>query len=111
MIPASFTFRTSFECPSCLVVGEISTTFDNIIASCYVELFILLYKICSILLSSLEIIDRTKYVRSILHDRFYNPYYTILAREELRNIFIKPVVKPKEGICIDISFVSYNILK
>jgi hypothetical protein len=31
------------ECPSCLVVGEISTTFDNIIASFYVELFIQLY--------------------------------------------------------------------
>jgi hypothetical protein len=29
----------------------------------------------SILLSSLEIIDRTKYVRSILHHGFYNPYY------------------------------------
>ncbi|OPY40448.1 MAG: hypothetical protein A4E41_01421 [Methanoregulaceae archaeon PtaU1.Bin066] len=35
MIPASSTFRTSFECPSCLVVGEISTIFDNIIASWY----------------------------------------------------------------------------
>jgi hypothetical protein len=40
MMPASLTFKTSFECPSCLVVGEISTTFDNIIASCYVELFV-----------------------------------------------------------------------
>jgi hypothetical protein len=92
MMPASLTFKTSFECPSCLVVGEISTTFDNIIASCYVELFIQLYKICFILLSSLEIIDRTKYVRSILHDRFYNPYYTILAKEKLWKIIIIPFV-------------------
>src|SRR5512138_3082422 len=45
MIPASLTFKTSFECPSCLVVGEISTTFDNIIASCYVALFLSLYRI------------------------------------------------------------------
>src|SRR5512136_2045472 len=44
MIPASLTFKTSFECPSCLVVGEISTTFDNIIASSYVELFTMRYR-------------------------------------------------------------------
>jgi len=62
MMPASLTFKTSFECPSCLVVGEISTTFDNIIASFYVELFVLLYKI-AVYISHLEISDRTKYVQ------------------------------------------------
>ncbi len=35
IIPSSLTLRTSFECPSCLVVGEISTTLDKRIAFHY----------------------------------------------------------------------------
>jgi len=44
-------------------------------------LFLLLYKVI-LDLSSLEIIDRTKYVRSILHYGFYNLYDLIAWRKK-----------------------------
>jgi len=73
MMPASLTFKTSLECPSCLVVGEISTTFDKyyrLILYCVIPLAVQSF----LNLSSLEIIDRTMYVQLILHYGFYNLY-------------------------------------
>ena len=52
IMPASSTFRTSFECPSCRVVGEISTTFvKGITYSCvHFRLFLVLEKFRGFLL-------------------------------------------------------------
>jgi hypothetical protein len=39
---------------------------------------------CFIPLSSLEIIDRTKYVNLILHEHFYNLYLIVLRQANLK---------------------------